>query len=375
MARDPASIGPMHWADCGSGRSGCRTLIIDWTTDTSGKITVGLRSPDAVRLVGGKPYIIYDRGFPAAPGKDPDYLYSIELIQPLDGLPLLAFGYEFASSWNCLDVGPDIGEAGIILHGIMRYHPHLFLVAQSPWSSPTDFTTPLFLSDSAFASGSTQRFVVSDSKAFVETISPSSIDVVDPSIGSVAVPSPRPLAQLLIPVHGGAFSQDAASPYGILFMSEDASWSDVIHTSPPRVPSWFAADRSDGDALVFFESDKDTFANLELWTMPYATNDKDAAPRKIASIDDKTGWGGRDSMANAGCALLVVDTGVAWLVRLSDGEHWVVRSEPGTVFARALWIDDEEVWLSTAQGSTLDVVANETGIVRIRRDTLGAPVP
>jgi hypothetical protein len=78
-------------------------------------------------------------------------------------------------------------------------------------------------------------------------------------------------------------------------------------------------------------------------------------------------------VANAGMVLNVLDDAMALLTRVSDGQGWEVRPEAGTVFVRPVWVDDDEVWLSTATTSGANPRAYPSGIVRVRRSELGSP--
>ncbi len=76
-------------------------------------------------------------------------------------------------------------------------------------------------------------------------------------------------------------------------------------------------------------------------------------------------------VANAGMVLAVIDGTSARLIRTSDGARWTITPEPGQLFKSAVWVDDVEVWLTTA--ATADVDAGPSGMMRLRRDALGSP--
>jgi hypothetical protein len=66
----------------------------------------------------------------------------------------------------------------------------------------------------------------------------------------------------------------------------------------------------------------------------------------------------------------------AQLIRASDGMAWRVSAEPNEYFSRAMWVDDQEVWMATAITPPGEDPANglwEAGILVIDRATLGEP--
>lgn len=60
-------------------------------------------------------------------------------------------------------------------------------------------------------------------------------------------------------------------------------------------------------------------------------------------------------------------------MRLSDGLAWRISAEPGEGFVYPLWVDDDEIWMSTAKLGVPNFRALQSGILRIRRDALGMP--
>ncbi|GAC1539161.1 MAG: hypothetical protein NVS3B10_03840 [Polyangiales bacterium] len=368
LAKDPASsVGPMKWMPCPSGRAGCRKLVVEWTSEV-GRDIIRFDRPNPVRLRGGLPYIEYVRLYPHKTSLTTEF--AIQVIGPLDSVPTLALG---SVSPGC--AGATFGELGIAVLGTASEVPTSVIVATSSWSTTQAFST-IFVDESSLL-GSPQYFEAADKRLFIETLGPSSVDVLDPSSGSVLLPTPRPKAESPIAVHGGVFAYELTAPTGVLFLGEDGTWADVVTATAPKNVSWVAVDRSAGDALVWYVAKPygSGYTDLELWTSPYATTAAAAAPRRVAMIDDATARGGADSVANAGVALVAVGDTTASLYRLSDGAHWTIRAEPGDGFVSALWVDEQEVWLTTANITYPDFRGYESGIVRIRRDTLGAPTP
>ena len=80
-------------------------------------------------------------------------------------------------------------------------------------------------------------------------------------------------------------------------------------------------------------------------------------------------------MAQGGFALLRATDTTARLVRLNDGVMWSVMGSTDTPFQKSMWVDDQYVWLSVTSLTIPHAAPRETGVVRYRRDSLGAPVP
>ncbi len=106
---------------------------------------------------------------------------------------------------------------------------------------------------------------------------------------------------------------------------------------------------------------------------PYATSADGVVAKKVALLADPLGGGGLDMVANRGAALTLSTATTSIITRLSDGVGWTVTAEPGDPFVPPLWVDDDEVWLLTAEAGLTDAHSLCSGVTRIRRDTLGAP--
>jgi hypothetical protein len=140
--------------------------------------------------------------------------------------------------------------------------------------------------------------------------------------------------------------------------------------------SSYAVERSASDALVWFESDMDTFGyvNTTVWTTPYASTAAAVQRRKVAVLPDGWKGGGADAVANKGVVLNFIAIDRALLTRLSDGMGWDIAPEPGEAFVRPLWVDDDEVWMATCDAKLgAGCRPSMHGIQRASRASLGAP--
>ncbi len=172
---------------------------------------------------------------------------------------------------------------------------------------------------------------------------------------------------------GGTFVFDYASPTGIGFAGWDGSYSILRKPVSGSDVTWYAVDHATS-ALVWVEgaSSGNGISSSVIWTSPVATTPSGLQPRPVAAlVDDSLGAGGYNMIANAGMALNVVGSGAALLTRLSDGMSLLISAEPGTVFVRPVWVDENEVWISTAGSQLPNPRSTQSGILRLQRSALG----
>jgi hypothetical protein len=226
--------------------------------------------------------------------------------------------------------------------------------------------------------GDAPSAVLGSAAFFIGTNGPDSVDVFDLASQKVIIPNtpqrlpgeePRAVAD-------GALVQDYDLPYSVDLLRTDGSYVKLIAPASPHLVSWVAVDRSNADALVWVESDQMAFAyvNSVIWTAPYTNDPSSLVRRKVALIgNDTLRYGGSGMVVNAGVALDLIAPTTALLTRLSDGTGWTVAAEPGRPFVVPVWVDDNDVWLTTADGTLKGYTAYESGVVRIARSSLGPP--
>lgn len=384
LAHEPAKSVPMlAWKKCASGRAGCQVVIVDWTVPSpSWRSTLSFSGQEPVQLLSGRPILGYGRSYYPSERTYPDYV--IDVLQPLDGPPVAALGFDSTIGDAACAASLFAGERAVVISGEDIVHiPRTRFISWSSWTTPTDFTAAQIVPYADFgfgdAGGGTQYFAVSDTRFFIELLAPPSIAVFDPDTRTVVDPalSSRRPAEYPLPLHGGAIALDLETPYGIFFIGDDGTYSVLRTVSAPYVPSMIAVDRSGGpgsETIVWVESISVAagYDGSVLWAAPYATTEASSKPRRVAALGDELHSGGASLISNAGMVLAIRSSTTATLVRLSDGVGWIVKSEPGTGFGNALWVDDTEIWLSTYD-ATSGPPGEESGMVRIRRDTLGPP--
>ena len=172
-------------------------------------------------------------------------------------------------------------------------------------------------------------------------------------------------------VADGALAIMAEDSAGVSLLRPDGSFTLLIPTSSPtRVTTLIGVDHEQGDAIVWVETDRGNYAADVIWTSPYTADPSAIQRRAVAVVNDPTGTG---MIANAGVVLRVTGPQTAVLTRLSDGMGWSIAAEPSDAFVTPLWVDDNEVWISTGVANAPNYQADEKGIMRLDRTTLGAP--
>jgi hypothetical protein len=163
---------------------------------------------------------------------------------------------------------------------------------------------------------------------------------------------------------------------GIALMRPDGSVTPLITPAGQKVIGALGVDRAAGQQIAWVEANASGSgcSNAVLWTTPYATSASGVTRRAVAVANDMLGRCGAGLVVNAGVVLTLIDLDKAQVTRLSDGMGWVISAEAGDVFSQPLWVDDNDVWLSTGPASdTSGGVSDYTGIFRIARAGLGSP--
>ncbi len=349
IAADPAASMPTWtWDPCPSGRTGCRVLHVDWAPPDRWAFLI--RDPGA-RLVGGRPYVMYERVYPIGPPSLKNFSAAIDVLQPLDGPPVFAIGGPIQGPDTCSEAA-SFGEYGVGFVAYVAADPSTRVLGWSAWATPTSVTTAVVSrSDLGILAngGVAQGTAVGKDDLFVRTFAPLSVAVFDIGTRSMiaraaaSIPAEQPDA-----VPDGAFVLDGNFPYAIALLKNDGTYARVVEPTAPHLVTWMTVDRSNANAIVWIESDdQGVYVNPVLWTAPYATTAGAVQRTKVAMIAESVHTGGRGMIANHGVALNVVTSDTALLTRLSDGAGWRITSEPGRRFVRPLWVDDDEAWIVT----------------------------
>ncbi len=362
----------LSWEPCPSGRTGCRRAVVDWASKAP-KLTFPAIEP--AQLVGGQTMLLYQRNYYSPAGKLQSYM---TVLQRGDAA-VFAVGQEIVNLGSCaanLGYG-TFGVAANVLIGTPPSSTHALVTADWMHLSPLVAKTFALSDVGATSVGDVSNVSLGDTVAFLEVTDPATVATYDPmnsafakSSSSAPIGGPRA-------VGAGAYVLHGAPTSGVDYVAKNAGATAVVRPTSPHVVSAFAVDRSGGGALLWVESDESggTYSNPIVWLTPYATSAGGVQARRLTVLADTLGLGGFGLVANAGVALVVTGKQTAQLVRLSDGASWKFMADPADAFVTAVWVDDTEVWLTIADVTSTHYQGQEAGIVRIRRDSLGAPGP
>ena len=374
FAADPnASVKSFQWAPCGSQRPGCQRLVVDWKPWNRAALSYG--DTQTVRLVNGAPYLLDYRLYS-------DDVYNLTayltVVEKLDGTRVFAAG-QFVGpdvvgppSDDC-SVIPAVGERGLVME--LAGHPDTRTFAWAPWSSLGSLQSMTFsVAALGFmpSQGDVDSLAVGPKTTYVGYGSSSMVVVLDLDQRSFTKTAPSPgVGRPIVVTDGAIVSRDDGT--GLALLRPDATWTPLLTATPPSQVVELGVDRAAGQQIVWIEADT-VCDNAVLWTTPYATTASGVTKRAVAAVHDPQARCGRQFAANAGVVLTLTDVDKAQVTRLSDGMGWVISAEPEDVFSQPLWVDDDEVWLST--GPAADVsngIRDFSGIFRIARSSLGAP--
>jgi hypothetical protein len=374
-ANPAASLGRLAWEPCASGRTGCRSLIADWSEVVKGSIS--FRQGETMHIVNGIPYLYYTRRY----RRDWRLNAFMVVIQALDGDAIFAAGDFVDPTEGTCSVDAAIGPMGLafVAGAKVAESPWVERFGWAPWSDLHAFSTHAYTADKlglGATQGVVQELVVAESSIFLGTFGPSSVTVLDGKTGAPTLvdrPS-RIKAESPMAVGSGAIAL-TINPPTLSFVKADGSWARLVTPESPHWVTSFAIDRAranQGD-IVWVESDRqDVYVNSTIWTSPFATTEAGIQKRRVAALDDKFHAGGANMIVNAGHVLNVVDADKALLTRLSDGKGWLIRSDPGVNFVTAVWVDDTELWISTAAPG-IGYQQAVSSIMRLSRASLGEP--
>jgi hypothetical protein len=357
-------VSPLTWTACASGRSGCRTLVVDWTL---WNINEGLRvDRQAMRADNaGNLYLNYMRQYPNQVRTTPANK-ELRVIEKMDSGPV--FAQARVNRVDNADCAPNltIGTEGLV-QGVTFFELNEQRYRRATWAHPLVFepviTVPFTEPDGLSVVGATNG-------ANIARVSQLGFwSFLDLSTGLVRLDN-KDLDNAVALEDG--FLGRSGRP--VLRIRNDGSFTTLLTSPPGRSISGFEVDRARGQQLAWVEATNPSPPRLDpvLYTAPLAASRAELAPRRVTGYDDPGQYGGGYMSVGNGMALILTGPGSAVLVRLSDGRHWVVAPEPGMGFYNALHVSVDEVWLSTATlfgGST--VMFGNDSIMRLRIDSLG----
>ncbi|MBX3210130.1 MAG: hypothetical protein KF764_34180 [Labilithrix sp.] len=382
------------WLPCPSGRAGCRKLDTSWTKHPPGApgwLVDVSKGPEPTRIVNGKAYFMIRRFWNSERwvlGNQIGYMY---LLEPLDEAPVLAIA---SGPIALIDNEPCYchGEVGYGDYGVsydlgtrdprqaatQNNGSDTVVLGWAPWPSLSTFTTKT-VNVKDFGLGSKVGYflepALGENSIWFSTRAPRSVGIFELAPQSARLLSGNLSSEYPTPAPGGAFVFETSGPFAIAFAKDDGTYARVVTPTSPQVVTWKALDRSNGDALVWVESDTGLgYQNATLWTAPFATSEASLVRRRVGKLEDSTSSGGGGGIANKGVFLSMSGRNEATITRLSDGAQWKVVGEPGERFTAPVWVDDQEAILQIAPDPNGVRNDDTYGIVRIARSTLGPPI-
>lgn len=381
MAADPAAL-RSKWIPCSSGRAGCRVLDSSWSARPGQRIYAS-RGSDPARVVNGKAILRIQRLFPYML-PDPYYAYY-DVIEPLDGDPVLAIGA--GPTWgtngrpNVCSLLAFFGDHGVGFGAWPRDYSistdsDEFIWGWAPWSSPSTLTTHVTKRSEWHAGGSAFFLdgTMGQNRIWLTIDNPRTTGWFDLSTKKAKLASGEIFSERPLAVPGGAVTFDANSPYAIAFVSDDGAVARLVTPTSPQFVTWKTLDRSNGDTLVWVESEYGLgYVNSTIWAAPLVASEATLARKKVAKLEDALQRGGARGVANRGVFVNLVGRNMALVTRLSDGMGWLVQGEPKQRFVDPVWVDDDDVLIETAPDPDGSRDEGATSILRLSRSSLGSP--
>ncbi len=392
QADKPAeSIQAFPWQACPSGRSGCQIFHTTWGGEGGHRsLDLFQREPAFIR---GKPYFGFVRIVPTNKLLAGSYAYSA-VVAPLTGSGIWGIGNLKPVIRECSFLG-GIGAEGPFLGISFAHEPHQYdgwkaqsWVGWSQWTDPNNLQ--LFSISNTELGGEVLGPRPYGNRVYMKIggiaagdgslIPPDKTAIFDTVSKTFRFPTPdgSKVLELPIPVEGGAYVYGMGRAISTFFLGTDGVTTKVLDPGPLRDVAHFGIDKSNRNAMVWFESDASQIdnKNIELWTSPAATSEVQVKRRKAAILPDDVGRDmqrGAPPVINAGVVLLARNKREGLLIRLSDGKGWRVPWEPGRPLVAPVWVDEEAAWFLTTAVDDDDYFYRSDGMIRIERTTLGEP--
>jgi hypothetical protein len=382
-AKNPArDIPPLQWKACPSGRSGCRTLVVDWHTGPGARQSVSNNPEPVQRLRSGETIVSYTRWYPD-PRMPGTFDRTMDIVYTLDGSARVGYAGDArlingreAGSQRCIGLLSGGDDGYVELHSLSQERTNI--ATSASWTSPATTKVSRAFTDAELNQGAGMHSN-DGTTVYVTTQITGGLALLDLASNTATIP--RDGAQIAAiegarPVKDGAVVfRLGATQIMLDHLRKDGSTTRLVTPPGTRQISGFAVDRSQNESLVWVEADEiQPATNTVLFTSPAATNAAAVVRRRVTAFDDPGGDGGGRMIANAGFALLLTGKTTALLVRLADGSGWTIHAEPDTVFVKAMWVDEQDVWIATGIRPYFpSEITYEDGIVRLARTSLGAP--
>lgn len=355
VAASPArDVTATKWSPCASARAGCFVQDIDWSVSRYGATATPL--DDAVRLVGDRPYLMYERR-EIDPSKQTTPTQGIVsyafVLQSLDGPTLFAAGRANDGDIAWLG-GGGFGDDGIALVQVSDAPAREVMVTTFPYDKGSACTVKAPASALSLSRDDGPTGVVVGRDAFYFAIDP---------FGTVLARSDLTFERRWTGSLPRAFGERAAL-FGANAVTNvvsivDESGDAVQDVAPQEgfTATGIAIDRK-RSALVWAETRH--WSETFVWTSPWPSGPRTSLGE--LPDPDQLGLGGSRMVANDGWIAIVTGHDTATILRASDGARWTVHAESGAWFDKPLWVDAQEVWLHT---TTSGIESRGNGLFRL----------
>ena len=307
----------------------------------------------------------------------------MDIVYSLDGAARVGYAGDYrrgadtdAGGQRCLGLLSGGDDGYVEMHSLSR--ERLNLATYGSWANPGNPAVSRTFTDAELNQGAgVQRN--DGTTVYVTTQITGGLALLDLPSNTVTIP--RDGAQIAAieaarPVKDGAVVfRLGATQIMLDYLRRDGTTTRLVTPPGTRQVSGFAIDRSQNESLVWVEADEvQPATNAVLFTSPAATSAAAVVRRRVTAFDAAGGDGGGRMIANAGFALVLTGKTTALLVRLADGAGWTIHAEPDTVFVKAMWVDEQDVWIATGIRPYFpSEITYEDGTIRLARTSLGAP--
>ena len=330
---------------------------------------------------GGKPYLMTQRSYPKYQGD----MGRVTMFEAEDFQGNVAFAVaSYLGDTNlpttCSGVTASMGTSSIAILTFLKAEVNAAdqaaRIAFAPFGQPNQIDSAKVTASmmggkphSVAQAGDANRVLISNSASSLGMLDTVSKTIVAPVSGYSVMYAPRPIV-------GGAIVLDGSGIAGIGFLANDNSLTNIYRPANAQVMSVYL-DRSDADRLVWAEGrDVAGAAHFSYWTAPLVKAPNAIQPRKITDFEDTSGSYGGYMAVNQGLIVNAARFDRVLITRISDGWSWAISTPPSEYATRALWVDDDYVWIGrghAVQSGLPEQGLNLDGMFRFSRKNLGNP--
>jgi hypothetical protein len=382
IAQNPQrDVTPLTWQPCASGRLGCRMSVPDWDTLTLNRTAMQFSSNGAVKLdANAKPYLVYSRLYPSTFQSGTNHY--MEVVQQLDGSPIYAVAQTSPGTSDCGGY-TTLRSGGLTTHLLSETLTTPFSVLWSSFENPRQYVSNVKVLRSQTGNGVAGIQGSTSETALLYNADAVQWFVLNRSTGSLVRPfegATTPPLDHARSLSDGYLARRFSGNFPIMRIWNDGHMVPLLTTrGANRFVTAYESDIAQPSQIVWIEATNLFPPNLDpvIYAAPLADSAAALTPRRVTAYADTEQTGGSRMVVANGMALIRTSGTTAELVRISDGHHWTVTSEPGMGFRDPRWVSADELWIHTGKyfPPPDNVVETNNAIMRLRIDTLGAGSP